>query len=150
MSAEKPRELFIQLESPWGIRVSDGPNETKAPQCKQTLFREVTSEQPQVVGEAERLSKARKYWGNAWPIELTNGVMFFEGLRITKDQFQNSQQKSVASLTPGELIENPHVAKMIETLKPLVANDYYERFDTINDMHYWVNEAIDPFTEDGG
>lgn len=34
------------------------------------------------------LFRARAAWGGKWPEQLTSGVMFYEGERITREQFE--------------------------------------------------------------
>ena len=36
----------------------------------------------------DRLAKAVAYHNGAWPEQLTSGVMFFDGLRITRAEFE--------------------------------------------------------------
>jgi hypothetical protein len=35
----------------------------------------------------DRLYRAIAAWGGKWPRELTSGVMFYDGLRITRAEF---------------------------------------------------------------
>jgi hypothetical protein len=34
------------------------------------------------------VAHARTAWGGKWPDQLTSGVMFYEGERITREQFE--------------------------------------------------------------
>lgn len=39
------------------------------------------------------IEEARAYFNYTWPEQLTSGVMFFKGVRITKAQFLYSGEK---------------------------------------------------------
>lgn len=39
------------------------------------------------------IQRARAAWGNQWPEQLTSGVMFYEGQRITRKQFEAKHGK---------------------------------------------------------
>jgi len=41
--------------------------------------------------EGDPIDRARAAWGGKWPAQLTSGVMFFEGCRITREQFESQQ-----------------------------------------------------------
>lgn len=86
------QELIKALEWYGFQMVADSLNEGRTEistelgkRARQALasFREVPKPQP-----SAELLKARRYYENTWPEQLYSGVMFFEGQRITKAEFE--------------------------------------------------------------
>lgn len=45
-----------------------------------------------MMNRSEIIKEARAFFDNKWPKQLWTGVMFFKGLRITKDEFEVEQE----------------------------------------------------------
>lgn len=58
-------------------------------------FAEKTKPEPGMA-RTQILARARMAWSGSWPDQLTSGVMFYEGERITRDEFDGSSQNGGA------------------------------------------------------